>query len=156
MNALNQMWMLYMDLGWMLLLLGILLYFLHKRRQVNKARHWVKTKARIETCEWLHQGALLWPKIEYVYEIDDKRYTGEHLFFDTSHQNPASKRARQLAYYVADAFKKDQEIDVFYDPNNPSNAVISTEIPWKLNFIILLLTSLMVFHLTLMFFKYVF
>lgn len=149
MNAQYLSRMLFLDLGWLLLLSFLLGYFWYVRRQAVRAREWNKAKARIVRCELIREGPRLWPKIEYIYNVDQQDYVGEHLFFDTSHQNPNSLQARQLAYYVANAYKNDEDIEIYYNPNHPEQAVISIRVPWKLNLIISLITTLIALHITI-------
>ena len=143
-------WKIYLDLGWLFLLSLLLMYFWYTRRQAVKAQNtWHKTKAQIIRCEWAKQGPRLWPKIQYRYQVDGQDYLSEHLFFDTRHQSPNSQRARQLAYYVANAFKNNEEIEIYYNPEKPEQAVINIRIPWKLNLIISLLAALIALHLAI-------
>lgn len=142
-------WTLLLDLAWLLLLSFLLGYFCSVRRQVVRAREWNKAKARIVHCELVQVGHRLWPKIEYVYQVGQQDYVGERLFFDTYHQNPNTRQARQLAYYVANAYKNDEDIEIYYNPTYPEQAAISVRVPWKLNLIISLITTLIALHITI-------
>lgn len=139
-----------LDLVWLLFWLLILAYFWHTRRVIGRTQRWHRTSGRIIACEWSKHGHQIWPKIQYKYEVDSQEYIGEHLFLDTSHSTPNSGHARRVAYKVADAYKKDKNIDVYYDPEQPENAVLDVKIPTKLNVIILLVISFIIFHLVMM------
>lgn len=114
-----------------------------------QTKFWLITKGRITSFEWTKAGPRLWPRIEYRYQVFDNDFQGEYLFLDTSHNNPNSKYARHVAYRAAMAYENDEEIDVYYNPNNPYQAVLDTTIPRKLNLIIALLLALIVFHLVM-------
>ncbi|WP_133128564.1 DUF3592 domain-containing protein [Legionella nagasakiensis] len=142
-------WQNALDLGWLLFLLLILGYFWSMRREIRQAQDWPKTKGRITYCKWTIEGHRLWPKIEYIYQVGERDFIGEHVFLDTSHHDPNSKYARHIAYKVAKAYQKDETIDVHYNPDKPEQAVLDTCIPGKLNFILVLIFAFIVLHLVL-------
>lgn len=136
-----------LDVAWLVFLLTILRHFWRERQILAQTKFWLITKGRITVFEWTREGPRLWPSIEYTYQVFDKDFYGEYLFLDTSHNNPNSKYARRVAYRAAMAYENDEEIDVFYNPNNPQQAVLDITMPRKLNLIITLLVALIVFHL---------
>jgi len=142
-------WQGFMDIAWLLFLLFLLRHFWQDRQALAKARHWLITKGRITQFLWTRERHQLWPKIEYTYQLYDKDFVGEYFFLDTSHNNPNSKYARKVAYRAAMAFENDEEIEVFYNPNNPKQAALDVHIPTKLNVIIGLLLLLLVLHLAI-------
>lgn len=143
-------WGLVLDVGWFLFLLIMFSYFWRQRAALLKTQHWKITTGRIESCEWRRDGHQLWPEIQYSYTVGDQKYTGAHLLLDTTHVNPNSAYARQLAYKVADAYKEDKALGVYYDPDNPASAVLARNVPWKLNFIALFFSGLIILHLIVM------
>ncbi|KTD20934.1 Protein of uncharacterised function (DUF3592) [Legionella lansingensis] len=140
-------WRWLLDLLWLSFLLILLYHFWRDRQRLKKTRFWFLTKGRITEFLWTREGYTLRPKIEYSYNVFDREYQGEHLFLDTAHNNPNSKHARQVAYRAAVAYEKDEDIDVYYNPSNPQEAVLDITIPSRLNFIIVLLIALVVVHL---------
>jgi hypothetical protein len=136
-----------LDLVWLFFLLFMLWHFWRARRFLAQTKFWLITKGRITRFEWTREGPRLWPKIQYTYQVFDKDFYGEYLFLDTSHNNPNSKYARKVAYRAAVAYEEDKDIDVFYNPNNPEQAVLDITIPHKLNLIIVLLVLLIILHL---------
>ena len=142
-----NIWQWILDLGWLLFLLILFVHFWRKRRILVQAKSWLKAKGRITKCEWTKVGHSIWPKIEYSYQVQDKEETGEYLFLDTAHNNPNSKYSRRVAYNVAVAFKKDEEIDVYYNPKHPEQSALDVTIPTKLNIILILLGLLVLLHL---------
>lgn len=137
-------WKNLLDWGWLLILFAMFCYFWRDRRATLKTRSWVKTEARITHCEWTVQGHLLWPQIEYAYQVDERDLVGECLFHHHSHTNINSTYARQLAYRVTTAYKKNEPITIYYNPNQPEQAVIDTTVSRKLNFILFFLAILLV------------
>lgn len=136
-----------LDLAWLFFLLFMLRYFWRNRQFLAQSKDWLITKGRITLFEWTQEGPRLWPKIQYTYQVFDKDFYGEYLFLDTSHNNPNSKYARKIAYRAAMAYEDDVDIDVFYNPNNPQQAVLDITMPRKLNLIIALLLILIILHL---------
>ena len=144
-------WML--DIGWLIVLLILLLHFLRDRKALVQAQSWLKVKGHITSCEWVEQHHSIWPKIEYSYQIHDKDLVGEHLFLDTSHNNPYSKYSRRIAYKAAIAYKENAEIDVYYNPNNPEQSALDVTMPSKLSIILLLIVAMLVIHICIMIFR---
>lgn len=139
-----------LDWGWLLFLLLVFWYFWRSRQVTVKTKFWVKTRGRITHCEWMICEHIMWPKIEYIYQVGERDHTGEYLFLDTVHNDPNSQYARHLAYKVAIAYKENEDIDVYYDPNKPEQAVLDTTVPGKLNLILVFIAALIVLHLVIM------
>nr|WP_242604301.1 DUF3592 domain-containing protein [Legionella brunensis] len=142
-------WRWLLDLLWLLFLIILLWHFWRERKRLKKAQSWFLTKGRIMQFIWTQEGDRLWPKIEYSYHVLDEDFQGERLFLDTSHINQNSKYARTVAYRAAVAYEKDEDIDVYYNPNNPHDAVLDITMPRKLNIIIGLILVLITFHLVI-------
>lgn len=139
----------FMDIVWLLFLLFLLRHFWQERQALMIASHWLITRGRITQFVWTQDGHHLWPKIEYSYQLFDQEFKGEYLFLDTSRNNPNSKYARKVAYRAAMAFENDEEIDIYYNPDNPLQSALDVRIPTKLNVIIGLLLFLLVLHLVI-------
>ncbi len=146
-------WQTLLDLGWLIFLLIVFKYFLHHRKETLKAKDWIKAKGRITHCEWSSHGHSLWPKIEYIYQVGDIDYTGQSFFLDTAHVSRHSKHARQMAFETVMSFKKNEDVVVYYDPNQPKHAVLDTYMPQKINVTIGIVSVLIVLHLTLVIFR---
>lgn len=136
-----------LDVTWLLFLLILLKHFWSEKRFLARTRFWLITKGRIVLFEWTREGHRFWPKIEYSYQVFDQTFQSKYLFLDTAHNNPNSKYARKVAYRAALAFENDEEIDVFYNPNNPQEAALDITMPRKLTIIIVLLMALILLHL---------
>ncbi len=138
------------DLGWLIFLLLVFWYFWRGRQVTMQTKSWVKTKGKIAHCEWEICGHIMWPKIEYIYQVCEQDYTGEYLFLDTVHNDFNGQYARHIAYKVAIAYKENEDIDVYYDPGSPEHAVLDTTVPKKLNLILCLIATLIALHLGIM------
>ncbi|MGL5742453.1 MAG: DUF3592 domain-containing protein [Legionella sp.] len=144
-----KVWRWMLDLGWLLFLLILFCHFWCDLRGLARARSWLKVKGRITACEWTTVGHSVWPKIQYLYRVNDREITGEYLFLDTAHNNPNSKYSRKVAYNAAVAFKDEAEVDVYYNPNNPEQSALDVTMPIKLNIILILIGMLFIVHLGL-------
>lgn len=143
-----------LDIGWLFFLFILLVHFWRERKALSEAQSWLKVKGHITNCEFVEVDHSIWPKIEYSYQVYDKDLTGEYLFLDTSHNNPHSKYARLIAYKAAVAFKEHSEIDVYYNPNHPDQSALDVTMPLKLNIILLLVSTLILIHLGIIFFRF--
>lgn len=139
-------WQTLADITWFILLILLFRHFWIDRKSLMKTHNWFLTKGRIIHFLWTKEGAHVWPKIEYTYQVFNQEFKGEYFFLDTSHNNPNSKYARLIAYRAAMAYEHHEDIDVFYNPLDPSQAVLDIRIPRKLNVIIGLLGGLIVLH----------
>lgn len=146
MSSLN-LWELTINLIWLLVLVAAFIYFLREYKLLAQPRSWLITKGRVISCEWSHAGPRLWPSIRYRFSVFEREYEGDYLFLDTSHNSPMSAYARQIAYKAAVAFQNNQEIDVYYNPNNPNQAVLDIAIPFKIYLIIGGLAALVIIQL---------
>ena len=142
------------DIIWLLFLLLLLVYFVSLRTKAKKAHHWHTTEGFITACEWSTEGQNLWPKIQFRYYVGGMEYLGEHLFLDTSHNTPTSNYARRVAYKVAKAHLNNEPIKIYYHPDEPEISAIDVKVPSKINFIILLLSGLILLHLSVLFFRF--
>ena len=138
-----------LDFGWLVFLILLFFYFWHKRQNIQETIFWVKTKAKVTRCEWTTRANRIWPKIEYIYQVGEQEYMGEDLFYDTSHRTSNDSYARRVAYKAARAFKEDENIEIYYNPDAPEQAALDITIPGKLNFILILIVGWIVLHIIL-------
>ena len=144
-----------LDFVWLLLLFILLNHFWQKRTDLASAQSWLKVKGRIISCEWTAVGHSVWPKIEYIYQVHERELTGEYLFLDTSHNNPHSQYARNMAHKAALAFKENTEIDIYYNPNRPEQSALDVTIPVKLNVILIAMSSLILLHVSIIISRFI-
>lgn len=55
---------------------------------------------------------------EYAYEVDGKQYTARRYSFSTAESSQSE---------AVDRFQRGQVIEIYYDPNDPSSAVVVLE-----------------------------
>ena len=142
------------NIVWLLFLMGLFVYLWQQRQVTQKAKQWQKVPGHITHCEWNVDGPVMWPKIEYVYEVNDHEYTGEYLCLDMIHNQPYSAYCRHLAYKVAMAFQNNDAIDVYYNPDNPSESVLDRTIPRKLHWILGFVFFLAMIHVVILFMRH--
>lgn len=147
-------WQTVLDFGWLVFLLFVFKQFWMSRQQTYQTQGWMKSAGRITTCEWITYQHVLWPKIEYVYQVGDRDFTGDRICCDTVHQLPTSAHMRRLAYQIAHAYQENQTIEVYYNPNHPEQSVLDTTIPRKLQIILWVLSILIVVHSTIMLLRF--
>ncbi|KTC64665.1 Protein of uncharacterised function (DUF3592) (plasmid) [Legionella adelaidensis] len=144
-------WSSLFDFGFLLLLLLIFVYFWRDFRKTQAAKLWVKTKGTVESYELENAGHSLWPKIEYSYEVDHQEFRGHQFFLPSAHKEIYSLYARKLAYRIGKSYQQGETIDVYYNPNDPSEAVLDITISHKLKIIIILVAAFIILHLSLIF-----
>lgn len=137
-----------LDNLWLLFLLLMLAHFWQERRYLKKSRNWLQTTGHIVHFHWTKEGHQLWPKIAYTYEVNTQAYVGEALLLESSHTSFSSAYARKVAYRAAMAYERNDPIEVYYNPENPQQAVLDIRLPRKLDFIIGLLVLFIVLHVT--------
>lgn len=148
----SRNWLL--DLAWLLLLLAMLRHYWQKKHNLSIAQSWIKTKGHVITCQWIKVGHSLWPKIEYGYHVGDVEMIGEHLFLESAANNPASKYSRAVAYKTAVAFKESSDIDVYYNPDDPTQSALDIAVPYKLYLILIVICLLIAVQVGVLIFRY--
>ncbi len=134
--------------------MGLFVHFWRVRQMTRETKLWFKTQGYITECELVTYEHRLWPKIEYVYKVDDREFIGDVLFLDIAHINLHSAHARDVAYRAVNAYKQNDPIDVYYNPENPAQAVLDITIPWKLNLILGFIIGLLLLHMVILFNRY--
>lgn len=143
-----------LDLGWFVFLVVLFVYFWRSRQRTLQTKLWFKTQGRVTSCELETHEQSLWPKIEYVYQVDGQEFNGQRFFFDEAHNNLHSTHARAVAYQIVNAYKQNKEIDVYYNPDNPEQAVLDTTVPRKLNIILGFIAALLLLHIGIVISRY--
>ncbi len=126
----------FIDLLFLVFLMLTLRYFWKERSFLCQTQHWLKTKGHMIQFKLTNKENRYWPKIAYTYQVFGKTFTGHALFLDTTHNSPASRYSRRVAYQAALAYERNTEIEIYYNPNDPGQCVLDITIPRKLNAII--------------------
>ena len=141
-----------LDILWFIFLLILFVHFWRIRRTNLKTKQWMQTQGQIVRCEWVFHGHRTWPKLEYAYNVDGEHYLGETIFLDTAHHNPNSKKARSIAFNIAEAQKENKALSVYYDPTNPKRAALDISMPRKLTLILAIIAFFIGLHGTIILF----
>ncbi|MBN2146540.1 MAG: DUF3592 domain-containing protein [Anaerolineales bacterium] len=109
--------------------LGVLYIYLsfRGRREVGTAQNWLTTQGEITQSQVSQSGSYdpesgiaYVPEVKYIYQVGGKQYTGEKVTLDGyksfSTVGGATKITRR--YLV------NQQVKVYYDPQDPSQAVL--------------------------------
>ena len=142
-------WQSLIDLFWLLFLLVVLLHFWKKRQLLVAARSWQNTRGRIHQLEWTEENGSLWLEVTYTYQLFDQEYLGDCIFLDEASNRTNNAYTRNIAYQIVMAFKNQEEIDVYYDPDNPMESALDVHIPRSLHWIIGMLLVFLALHLLL-------
>ncbi|MEX2443890.1 MAG: DUF3592 domain-containing protein [Alkalispirochaeta sp.] len=68
------------------------------------------------------------PQVSYTYEVDGKTYTAEHVaVFDWIYRD----RRRASEYLQQFDIAARNRVPVYYDPENPEEAILIRHIPWR-------------------------
>ncbi len=134
----------FFDLIWLVFLLLMLKHFWQKKRYLKQTEQWFETQGEITKFSWKQQRYRRWPKITYCYRVFEQDYRSEQFLLDDAYSNPNTLSARKLAYRAALAYERKERLTVYYNPDNPGQAVLDIRLPFKLFFIISLLFCLIV------------
>jgi hypothetical protein len=129
------------------------IYFWRARQVALQPKFWMNIKGQVTRCEWTQNSHNKWPIIEYRYTIDGRDFKGSSLFLDTTHNVPQSAYVRHLVYRTAIACEKKEEINVYYNPEHPEQAVLDTAIPKKLDWILGVIALLIAGHVAAFFYS---
>jgi hypothetical protein len=95
-------------------------------KKIKESKNWPKTsgiitQSSVETG-FVNREFIASPKVTYEYEVDGQRYTSSQLsVIEWNSADVASARER------AEKFRPGQRVDVYYDPKNPSFAILNRD-----------------------------
>ena len=95
-----------------------------------RGQSWPKAEAKVEASQVLQEvrtrgGPQFRIKLNYRYTVDGKAYTGER-FNNRNNYLSGEGQARS----VAQAYPQGARCEVFYNPNDPAEAVIDPSVTW--------------------------
>ena len=125
------MWLVLIPLA--LLVIGIYwaLTEVHRIRQATASLKWPQVEGRVLSAG-VHLGSASTrvrdegADITYEYEVNGRTYKSRQLDFTGIFGASASRIAEALVRYEAG-----RKVTVRYDPTNPANAVLTSEIDWR-------------------------
>ena len=101
--------------------LAICGYWLSLRSQVKATGRWRTARGLLTEVEPTLQGV---PRVSYTYTAEGARFTGHRIRIGGTISASACDKF--------DDYDEGVEVDIFYDPQNPSNAVLERNLPYKL------------------------
>ena len=149
MHNLSISWQGFADSIWLLFLGSLYLYFYREKRRLKQWSTWISVQGQVTKCTWVKEEHELWLRVEYTYYVDQIDYFGDQLYPKSPYIYNKSKYAREIAYKVARAYEEHQDLTVFYNPENPMEAVLDTRLPRKLCWILRLIVILLLIHVSM-------
>jgi hypothetical protein len=130
MEMIGGTWIVYICGGLFVLFFGGLGIFLIVHSQVNKrkaqlSRNWpvakgIITEAKIHMTENDDDQVKYFPTVRYTYQVGGQAYEGKLINFGSAREFNSHQKA---AEYLAE-FPIDTEVNVFYNPEKPGEAVL--------------------------------
>jgi len=120
--------------------LGIILF---TRRKVAQARNWPSTMGTVHmsTVEWRRGskgGSVAYPVVQYAYQVMGRQYQGRKIM-------PGPEAGGSGAHKIVARYPMGAQVMVYYDPNNPSDALLERGMPGFINILWIVLVLLDVF-----------
>ena len=106
------------------ILLGIILY---TRSKVAKASSWPSTMGTVthSAIEWRRGsegGSVAYPVVQYAYQVMGQMLQGRKVM-------PGPETGGTGAHKVVNRYPAGAQVMVYYDPDNPSDAVLERSMP---------------------------
>lgn len=133
---------------WLIFLLYALFYFWRARQKLIAAFDWLKTNGTIVACHYKEEKGRIWHQIDYSYEVNDQQLVGQFIVLNPYTNNP------HQPYTCEQAHQK--QIEVYYNPNLPEQSTLDVRVPKKLNVMLLLISGILLVHLTILAYRYFF
>jgi len=133
-----------------IVVLGFALRAARGWRQVGGSRHWPSTTGRVlaasvEASRRVgRSGVSFYPAVMYEYYVDGQRYVGNRISFGTR----MGTGVRSWVESQVERYPAGSEVEVFYNPTNPADAVLEHGAPgsWgNLLVVVILVGALIVF-----------
>ncbi|HVF72946.1 MAG TPA: DUF3592 domain-containing protein [Chthoniobacterales bacterium] len=106
-------------------LVGGLFLFLGLRSlsAARASQLWPSTPGKITSSQLMAGGTRSkpWykPQVTYTFAVNGQAYTGENVFFGNARSNSSGKPQA-----VVDRYREGAEVEVFYNPHQPQQAVL--------------------------------
>ena len=124
------------------ILLGIILV---TRRKVAQAESWLSTMGTViySSIEWRRGSkgsSVAYPVVQYTYQVMGQMHQGRKVM-------PGPEVGGTGAHKVVNRYPAGAQVMVYYDPNNPSDAVLERGLPGYIKWlwVALVLTDLFLF-----------
>ena len=102
---------------------GLLFIGIRSRRAAQASRAWPSTQGTVASSQVITSGSSRsrWYKaqVTYTFTVDGQNYTSDKVFFGDARSSSMAKEQR-----VVDRYKAGAPVEVFYNPQQPQEAVL--------------------------------
>ncbi len=140
-------WQSLIDFLWLIFLIVLLIHFWKKRQILVAASSWKKTKGLIHELDWTKENNSLWLQVTYTYQLFEQEYLGDCIFLDEASNRKNNAYTRSVAYRIVMAFKNQDYLDVYYNPENLMESALDVKIPRGLEVVLVMVGALSLLQL---------
>lgn len=133
----------HLQVYWMMLLLGLpfagvglitlFLSIIPNLLEWQQMKSWSEVNARLERAELVidnsGDSSTFSASARYRYEYQGKQYTGERVAIMDGSDNIGDFQ-RKLGYELAEAWRQQQPVPAWVNPDNPAEAVLTRDLHW--------------------------
>ena len=102
---------------------GLLFIGIRSKRAAQASRAWSSTQGTVDSSQVIASGSQRskWYKaqVTYTFKVNGQSYTSDKVFFGDARSSSMPKEQR-----VADRYKAGAPVEVFYNPQQPQEAVL--------------------------------
>ena len=99
-----------------------------------------KTESRSKDAQGFTQTSTSYSvRVKYSYTVEGSNYEGNTVGFGTMSHNERSDAQEELKFYP-----KGKTIDVYYDPENPSDSVLNKGVFWPMYIVIVVMVIILI------------
>ena len=134
----------------LLLALLFLVHYLNDIRELRRIASWPQTPGELSHCHLQDDNKKYRLSVQYQYHVADQTYVSDVIQSPYDAEPFFSKKLRYFYYRLVRAFENREEITVFYDPNDPNQAVLYRSRSKKLYVYTLVFLVIIITHALLM------
>ena len=99
-----------------------------------------KTESRSKDAQGFTQTSISYSvRVKYSYTVEGSNYEGNTVGFGTMSHNERSDAQEELKSYP-----KGKTIDVYYDPENPSDSVLNKGVFWPMYIVVVVMVIMLI------------
>ena len=122
------------------ILLGIIVY---TQRKVAQARDWPSTMGTVMASAIIwrrssNKGSVAYPSVQYAYQVMGRPYQGTKIM-------PGPDAGGSGAHKIVERYPAGKQVQVYYDPNDPSTALLERDTPSFIKILWVVIIALDVF-----------
>jgi hypothetical protein len=109
---------------------GVIVYVQYQRAKLRESESWRQvtgtiTKSQVDVDDSVEGPACHSCDVAYEYEVNNRRYTGKRIEFGQR----SFFRVKNVEKYLRVHYPLNARVPVFYDPQNPAEAVLVRHVP---------------------------